>query len=513
MSHRSRFRGAPLRAALAAPALLALPPLTVPAAAQLAPALLSTTATAAPAPAAPGPAAPAPAAPAAAAPAPAAPRRRPDYLPMRFDERWPAARDSVGRDPFDALKHVPLLPGDRAYVTLGGQYRVRGEEVSHFMLGAGDDRSDTYGGVRLLLSADAHAGPVRVFGEVRDAVSIQRDLPGGTRPNDEDRWDVQNLFGEVGGARGRARGAVRVGRQELAVGRERLVGIADWANSRRAFEGVRATGAVGRLSADAFWARPVQVRQTERNVADTLTTLRGATLGATRGTQAVQLYVLDLDQRRATLSGVTGTHRRVTTGARASGRVLAPWLTYELEGARQLGHLGTHRVRSGFLVSQLTGTAARLPLSPSVNVGYDVGSGDRDSTDRVLGTFHQLFPSPHGMGGVADVFSRLNTREAYVGLGVQPSARTTARVTAHRFDRASLADGAYAKNSALLRAADGGTARALGSEFDLLGTYAVSRHLRLQGGYAHVRPGAFVRAGGELTHAVDWAYLTTTFTF
>ena len=47
----------------------------------------------------------------------------------------------------------------------------------------------------------------------------------------------------------------------------------------------------------------------------------------------------------------------------------------------------------------------------------------------------------------------------------------------------------------------------------MLGTYTVTRHLRLQGGYAHAVPGAFLRAGGDLTHAVDWAYLSTTFTF
>ena len=122
----------------------------------------------------------------------------------------------------------------------------------------------------------------------------------------------------------RARATVRVGRQELAIGRERLVGAADWANARR------------------WGERPA------RSI--------------------------------------------------ASPPALAP-----------------------------PGPCS-CPGSPTRSRRR--GSGDRDSTDRRLGTFQTLFPTAHA-----------------------------------------------------------------------------------QGGYAHVRPGAYLRAPRTLSHPVDWAFLSTTFTF
>ena len=45
------------------------------------------------------------------------------------------------------------------------------------------------------------------------------------------------------------------------------------------------------------------------------------------------------------------------------------------------------------------------------------------------------------------------------------------------------------------------------------GTATVNRHLKVLAGYAHFAPGAFLRQSSATSHAVDWAYAGTTFTF
>src|SRR5262249_40473919 len=50
---------------------------------------------------------------------------------------------------------------------------------------------------------------------------------------------------------------VRVGRQELLLGSQRLISPLDWANTRRTFEGVRVFRQGEKFDVDAFWASPV----------------------------------------------------------------------------------------------------------------------------------------------------------------------------------------------------------------------------------------------------------------
>lgn len=148
------------------------------------------------------------------------------FKSLRFDEVWTAADRASHWD--DAMKLIPLAPS--LTLTLGGQLRWREEFVRGFNL---TNASDDYGQSRVLIHADLQGGDARalhgrLFTEFRDAQSYGRDLPGGTRASDADRADLQNIFGDI--AFGRS--WLRFGRQEVELGRGRLVGVPDWSNAR-----------------------------------------------------------------------------------------------------------------------------------------------------------------------------------------------------------------------------------------------------------------------------------------
>lgn len=460
-----------------------------------------------------------PSTPAGAASAPAArtTAKVPAYHVLRFEERWSA--DAAAAVPGGHLKHIPVGPGNRAWLTLGGQLRWRGEDVSHFLSTVGGDRTDGHGLARALLSADLWVTPhARAFVEGRDAYGYGRELPGGRRASDHDRWDVQNLFGELRAGGARAGAYVRGGRQEYVLGRDRIVGVADWANVRRGIQGVRAGASLRGVTLDAIDGRPVQVRMGAANAGDSTTTFRAATLGGAAGPVTTwQLYLLELAQDSTRFAGISGAHRRVTSGGRAEGRLpsFTPALAlgWELEGAVQRGRLGAQRVDAWFTVAEVSARLARAPWTPTLAFGADAASGDTEADDGTSNTFHQLFPTAHAHGGYADVVGRQNARERRLVLTLAPTRATSLRAAAHAFGRTSAADAVYGKQGTALRAITPSASGSLGREVDVTGQWQVGRHLRLLGGWAHFEPGAWFRETAGGAHAVDWGFLGTTFTF
>src|SRR5207344_471812 len=77
-------------------------------------------------------------------------------------------------------------------------------------------------------------------------------------PIDQNKSDLLNAFIDVKLADlGGNPAYVRVGRQELLFGSQRLISPLDWANTRRTFQGARLFRATEKFDFDLFWAQPV----------------------------------------------------------------------------------------------------------------------------------------------------------------------------------------------------------------------------------------------------------------
>lgn len=387
------------------------------------------------------------------------------------------------------------------------QSRARAEAISHYQLGAGSGRNDSYQATRLRAGV-ALAGPY-VSAEVsgRHALSHDRDLVGGARASDVDRWDLETASVTLrccGGGGAGAPLSARVGRQTIAVGAERLVGVSDWSNARRAFDAVSAALTAGTMSVDLFAGRPVVVRAGDANHGDSLTALLGAVAGPADGRW--QLYALGY-HRASTGAG----HRRTTLGSRLHRDTRAGAIGYDVEGAWQTGRQAGQRVAAWFLAVE-TSVALAGSWSPVVTLGVDAASGDHDAADGVTQTFHVPFASSHSHGGAADVVGRPNGFQPRLAVAVSPLRRLQLRAAAHHFGRLRATDAAYAKDGSALRPAAAGS-RTVGNELDLMATFRVVPWMRLQGGYGHFAPGAFLRGASQPATKLDWAFLATTFDF
>src|SRR5207247_355061 len=158
------------------------------------------------------------------------------------------------------------------------------------------NRNNTYDLFRVRAYGDLTIGDrIRIFAEYLYADSAFGDLP--PLRTDIDRSDLLNAFVELRTIDiGDDPLYVRIGRQELLYGSQRLISPLDWANTRRTFQGAKAYWHSENLDIDGFWVEPVIVNPTRADTPDHGQQFGGSwlTYRPAKG-QAVDLYWLFLD--------------------------------------------------------------------------------------------------------------------------------------------------------------------------------------------------------------------------
>ena len=445
---------------------------------------------------------------------------RPDFRPIRFEESWnqaPATR------PIDDLpKHIRLIAHDLAWLSLGGSVRWREEYNHDYGFSAAEANQGQFSVSRALLSGDLHigraAGPyLRGFAEFRDAQGFNRTLPGGVRSNEQDRHDWQNSFVEAGWS---SNVALRYGRQDVSIGKERLVGISDWSNSRRSFQGLRVLTTFGDIAVDVLDAHVMLIQSDLPNRPDSTTRFRYAAIGSAREAApaqtmrpvAWQFYVLQND-------AVLGARNaRSTYGARSVWKVplsakAGVQLSYEFEGAEQRGWLGEKDVHAWFIANDVQLSFRKTPWAPALILGFDRANGDKNAADGHADSFTTLYGSARSSGGIADVYGRGNLAELRAGATINPTSWLDIQLVSRSARRVELGDGVYSKQNTLFRAPSSSTARDVGTETNLTANLKVGRHVKVQGGLAQVDPGAFLRLTPGGAHSQQFAFVSSTVTF
>lgn len=300
----------------------------------------------------------------------------------------------------------------------------------------------------------------------------------------------------------------RLGRQEINLGNERLVGAVGWTNTGRSFDGARLIVGPGDggWTATAFGAvirehdlvAPTGLNPRQNEGLDTDYTFFGG-----YGTVGVlDLYLLH--ERNAESASATGIDR-TTFGGRLHGR--AGPIAYEAEGALQLGE----GLRAGALVEEDISAwlaAGRLGWSPaiagplrSVRLGVDWLSGDEDDGDDRLGAFNTLFATNHKFYGFMDLFLDPAGQTGNRGL-IDGIAGATVRLAEGLDLDATLHRFWFAREPAALD-------RDIGWELDVTLPYRLGDGVDVQAGYSAFfasdgAAGAGLGPPGEVLH---WAYL------
>ena len=314
-------------------------------------------------------------------------------------------------------------------------------------------------------------------------------------PPFEDTFDLRMAYAEFGDSEKKPV-SLRVGRQELAFGEQRLIGHVSWLNTARSFDAVRATFRHRGYRLDAFASSVVNVRESEFNKRADGNNFHGLYGGIEKlvPQAVIEPYLLwRLAPRLRAELGSLGNLDHKTTGFRWAGKLPAAF-DYSVEMANQRGSLGTDEVRAWAGHWLLGRTLNRLAYKPRFFLEYNFASGDKNPGDGVIGTFDQLYPTPHDKTGLADQIGWKNIHHFRSGVEVKPAAQWLLSSSYHAFWLADRHDGLYGVNSALIvRVADGSAGRFVGQEFDVQAVWNASKATQITGGYAYLFPGTFLK--------------------
>lgn len=424
-----------------------------------------------------------------------------DYRTRRWKETWSwlATSPHDGIDAFDPVRHVAI--GDDWHFSFGGSARVRFEADENRTLGASAVEDDELVRFRTFLHGElAHRDSFRWFWELRWSETWGSSRP--VAPVFEDEPDVQNFFLEwTAGSRGDHPVTVRLGRQELLFGAQRLVSPLDWVSTRRTFDGLSVTIESPRSETVVFGTRPVA-----HEPHDIDSPLDDVLFAGVYGTfrpapdHVVDLYAVWRDDSRdafasEVLPGLSDQERR-TFGTRWKWSV--PRWAVETEWALQDGHVGADDVDAFFGTIVAERRWPEVAWKPALLVGLDVASGDEDPFDGQVETFDQLFPLGHAWFGHLDLVARQNVEAARLQVSVRPTPRTQWVAALHRFELAEERDALYdAGGAPIRRDATGKAGRDVATELDLLFAWKVNRHVSIAAELARWWSDDFVEATGS----------------
>jgi hypothetical protein len=369
---------------------------------------------------------------------------------------------------------------------------------------------------------DAHWCDFRVYAELIDADSF-----GSTAPDqaiDVNRWELLNLFADWTFLRDDL-GAhtVRVGRQELLFGRQRLVSPLDWGNTRRNFQGVRYMLKGDDYRLDVFATHPVNSATGFQPVAiydsrfdqpNYHVWFSGAyfTYTGMKDT-VVDAYWLYLDTG-TTQNPAQPDGMRHLLGSRFARLIPVAdgarvW-DVDTEGGFQLGRDNGESVLAGFYTYIIGHTWKSFYFTPRLSHTFYYGSGDQIANSGHNNTFNTLFPLGHAYWAISDNLSGQNLYDYAIQTDVKPTKKTALTSAFHWFSLASNGDRLY--NVAGVPVGTPGNGRDVGTALDIYGYYSYNANLDIQAGYSWFWYGSYVEAVAPRGDATQF-YVQTSFRY
>lgn len=346
--------------------------------------------------------------------------------------------------------------------------------------------------------------------------------------------------------------SLKIGRQELAYGDQRLVGHFRWNNNARTFDAIKVRWQNPIFGVDVFTGGVVYNDHNNLNRSNPQDVFSGAYFNfpTIAQNEIVESYLLARNVNRGIVtdnwSGVPapfrfpGAQDVYTAGLRIKSKPNAygPY-DYGIEAMYQFGDrtavfpastvaaaLAAPRLdhRAYALIAQSGYTWSESWGQPRLGLIYSFASGDKNAADLKSGTFQNLFPTNHLFYGYMDLSSLQNLHDIRIAYTLKPTPTISLGLEAHLHYLAKTTDFWYnvagaPRNFTGAAVGSGGGYRInpsyshqLGREIDFVAGWSVTHYAQLELGLSHYFRGEYIkqslRAVGS--HDANYAYLQLT---
>jgi hypothetical protein len=306
-----------------------------------------------------------------------------------------------------------------------------------------------------------------------------------------------------------------VGRRELRIGDERVVGISDWTNASRTWDGFfMRVGNVNQLN--LFSTSVVTVHPTSLDTHGAGLTFHGvnAKLATYVPRTTIEPFVLLLAMPRVTSQqGVVGTQTEVTFGSYYETKLP---LGFDSSGTGDLqrGSYSNDSIHAGAAIVRGGYGTKHLPWQSHLEAEYDYATGNPHTDPDRIGTYNQQYPSNHNAFGLVDLFGFQNIKQRRLNLQLTPRSDLLLLFQGGSLHVATIHDGVYSGAGASLIAAPTGGFKSddIGSEFDASAKFIFHKSFVTNIGVGHFFPGEVMTSEGHGA-PLTYAYLGFTYRF
>ncbi|MEO7414243.1 MAG: alginate export family protein [Opitutaceae bacterium] len=340
--------------------------------------------------------------------------------------------------------------------------------------------------------------------------------------------------------------SLKLGRQELAYGDQRLLGPLRWNNNARTFDAAKIRWQNPIFGVDVFTGGLVYNDHNNLNKSNSQDRFSGAYFNfpklSSKEIVEAHLYARNVGRGIVTdhWSGVAAPFRfpapqdLYTAGLRIKSKPLAynAW-DYGVEAMYQFGNrtavfpattvaaaLAAPRLdhHAHAIVVQGGYTWTEHAWQPRVGVLYSYASGDKNSADGKSGTFQNLFATTHLFYGYMDLNSLQNLHDLRFTYAVKPKANLSLAAEVHLQALARTTDFWYnvagvPRNFTGAAAGSGGGYRinpgyskALGTEIDLIGSWHVAPSTQVELGVSRYFRGRYIKQSLSAVGSKDANY-------
>ena len=340
--------------------------------------------------------------------------------------------------------------------------------------------------------------------------------------------------------------SVKIGRQELLYGDQRLVGPFRWNNNARTFDAVKVRWQNALFGVDVFTGGVVYNQDNHLNRSNSQDHFSGAYFNfpTLAKNEIVEAYLLARNVERGIVtdnwSGISAPFRfpapqdLYTAGLKIKSKPLAygPW-DYGVELMYQFGNrtavfpattvaaaLAAPRLDQHAYAAVLQGgyTWTESGWQPRLALIYSYGSGDKNSADGSSQTFQNLFPTNHLFYGYMDLSSLQNTQDLRLAYTLKPLPNVSLAAETHVQSLNRTTDFWYnvagvPRNFTGAAVGSGGGYRInpsyssqLGTEVDVVAAWAFTPCAQIEAAACHYYRGNYIKQSLAAVGSKDASY-------
>jgi hypothetical protein len=306
-----------------------------------------------------------------------------------------------------------------------------------------------------------------------------------------------------------------VGREELRIGDERVVGISDWTNTSRTWDGFyMRVGNVNQLN--VFSTSVVMVHPTSPDTHGAGLTFHGAhaVLATYVPHTTIEPFILIRALPRVTSQqAVAGSETEVTFGSYYETK-LPFGFDSSGTGDLQRGSYSNDSIHAGAAIVRGGYGAKHLPWQSHFEAEYDYATGNPHTDPERIGTYDQQYPSNHNAFGLVDLFGFQNIKQRRLNLQLTPRSNLLLLFQGGSLHVATIHDGVFSGAGTSIFAAPAGGFKSddIGSEFDASAKYIFHKSFVTNIGVGHFFPGEVMTSEAHGT-PLTYAYLGFTYRF